>query len=56
LHPVSYQDTLLRDQDIPSCREGDQVGRWSITVNENWRLTFTFEGTDMVLLDYEDYH
>lgn len=45
---------------VPSWRlhelRGDQVGRWSITVNGNWRLTFTFEGTDVVLLDYEDYH
>jgi proteic killer suppression protein len=32
------------------------AGRWSITVNGNWRLTFIFEGTDVVLLDYEDYH
>jgi proteic killer suppression protein len=31
-------------------------GRWSITVNGNWRLTFGFEGTDVLLLDYEDYH
>lgn len=22
----------------------------------SWRLTFTFEGTDVVLVDYEDYH
>jgi plasmid maintenance system killer protein len=22
----------------------------------SWRLTFIFEGTDPVLLDYEDYH
>lgn len=36
--------------------KGDQAGRWSITVNGNWRLTFIFEGTDVVLLDYEDYH
>ena len=36
--------------------KGDQAGRWSITVNGNWRLTFAFEGTDVVLLDYEYYH
>lgn len=45
---------------IPSWRlhelKGSQTGRWSLTVNGNWRLTFTFEGTDVVLLDYEDYH
>jgi proteic killer suppression protein len=36
--------------------KGDQAGRWSITVNGNWRLTFAFEDTDVVLLNYEDYH
>lgn len=36
--------------------KGNQAGRWSITVNGNWRLTFAFEGTDVVLLDYQDYH
>jgi proteic killer suppression protein len=25
-------------------------------VNGNWRLTFVFEGTDAVLVDYQDYH
>ena len=36
--------------------KGSKTGRWSITVNGNWRLTFIFEGTNVVLLDYEDYH
>ena len=25
-------------------------------VNKNWRLSFTFEGEDAVLVDYLDYH
>ncbi len=29
---------------------------WAITVNGNWRLTFTFENGDAVLVDYQDYH
>jgi proteic killer suppression protein len=29
---------------------------WSIWVNGNWRLTFTFEGEDAILVDYQDYH
>lgn len=36
--------------------KGDSAGRWSIKVNGNWRLTFGFEGTDAILVDYEDYH
>ena len=35
---------------------GDLEGHWSVWVNGNWRLTFTFEGTDAVLVDYQDYH
>jgi proteic killer suppression protein len=34
----------------------DLKGHWSIWVNGNWRLTFTFEGTDAILVDYQDYH
>lgn len=35
---------------------GNFAGHWSVTVNGNWRLTFVFEGTDAVLVDYQDYH
>lgn len=31
-------------------------GHYSVSVNGNWRLTFTFEGEDAVLVDYQDYH
>lgn len=36
--------------------EGSLSGHWSITVNGNWRLTFTFDGEDAILVDYQDYH
>lgn len=36
--------------------KGDLKGHWSVTVNGNWRMVFTFEGTDAVLVDYRDYH
>lgn len=29
---------------------------WSVWVNGNWRMTFTFDGEDAVLVDYQDYH
>ena len=35
---------------------GDQTGRWSITVQANWRLTFEFLDGDAHVVDYEDYH
>jgi proteic killer suppression protein len=31
-------------------------GHFSVWVNGNWRMTFTFDGTDAVLVDYQDYH
>lgn len=31
-------------------------GHFSVWVSGNWRLTFTFEGVDVVLSDYLDYH
>lgn len=32
------------------------AGHYSVVVNGNWRMTFTFEGADAVLVDYQDYH
>lgn len=35
----------------------DQLaGQFAVWVDENWRLTFRFEGRDAVLVDYQDYH
>jgi proteic killer suppression protein len=34
----------------------DLDGHWAVSVNGNWRLTFTFEGEDAILVDYRDYH
>jgi proteic killer suppression protein len=36
--------------------KGDLAGHWSIWVNGNWRMTFRFDRTDAVLVDYRDYH
>ena len=36
--------------------KGDMRRHYSISVNGNWRLTFRFEGEDVILLDYQDYH
>ena len=35
---------------------GDLAGHYSVMVSGNWRMTFTFNGTDAVLVDYQDYH
>lgn len=34
----------------------DLAGHWAVSVNGNWRLTFTFEGENAILVDYQDYH
>jgi toxin HigB-1 len=48
------------DMDIPGLRlhalKGNELGRWSIWVNGNWRVTFEFENGNAFILDYEDYH
>ena len=35
---------------------GKEEGIWSVWVNGNWRVTFRFEGKDVVAVDYRDYH
>ncbi len=55
-------DKAIQPQDmaVPGWRlhplQGDLAGHWAVTVNGNWRMTFTFEGTDAMLVDYQDYH
>ena len=36
--------------------KGKLAGHWSIKVNGNWRVVFSFEGKDAILVDYRDYH
>ncbi|MFT4562622.1 MAG: proteic killer suppression protein [Gammaproteobacteria bacterium] len=50
----------IEDMDIPGFDLDELAGRlrgkWSISANGNWRLTFEFRDGDVYLLDYEDYH
>ena len=36
--------------------KGALADHWSIKVNGNWRMTFTFENENAILADYQDYH
>ena len=36
--------------------KADRKGTWAVSVSGNWRVTFAFEGPDVVDVDYEDYH
>ena len=48
------------DMNIPGWRlhslSGKLSGHFSISVSGNWRITFRFEGEDVVLVNYQDYH
>ena len=48
------------DLDLPGWRlhelKGKMKGRHSLTVTGNWRITFAFDGVDIVVIDLEDYH
>jgi toxin HigB-1 len=35
---------------------GSLKGFYSVTVNGNWRVIFRFDGIDVELVDYLDYH
>lgn len=49
-----------RDMNLPGYKLhsllGKEKGFWSVWVNGNWRVTFQFEGDDVVSVDYRDYH
>ena len=50
----------IEDMDIPGFAlhplKGSMRGRWAVSVNGNWRLTFEFKDGNAYVLDYEDYH
>jgi proteic killer suppression protein len=50
----------IRDLDAPGLRlhqlKGGRKGQWAVDVDQNWRITFTFDGRDCDEVNYEDYH
>jgi toxin HigB-1 len=48
------------EMDLPGFRmhplRGQRKGVFSVWVSGNWRVTFRFEGVDVVEVDYVDYH
>jgi len=36
--------------------KGALKDHWSVKVDRIWRVTFKFEGQNIVLVDYQDYH
>ena len=48
------------DMNLPLYRfhklSGESQDRWSLHVNANWRVTFSFDDGHATQVDYEDYH
>lgn len=36
--------------------KGDRKGQWAMSVSGNWRITFAFDGEDVIVVNLEDYH
>jgi proteic killer suppression protein len=49
-----------QDMNVPGWKlhplSRELAGHYAVSVNGNWRMTFRFEGTDAILVDYQDYH
>ena len=52
LHP---KDMNLPGFDFHSLN-GKRQQQYAVSVNKNWRIVFTFDGTDVCDIDYLDYH
>ena len=54
------QAAVPGDMNLPGWKlhllKGEGAGHWSVWVNGNWRMTFTFEGGHAAVVDYQDYH
>ena len=48
------------DMNIPGWRfhslSGSRTGTYSVKLTGNWRLTFQWDGKDIVVVDIKDYH
>ena len=55
-----HASASVRDMDLPGLRlhplKGKRKGTWAVSVSGNWRITFAFDGADVIDVDYEDYH
>ncbi len=57
LQDMDQEDEL---RNVPSWRAhlltGDRKGTWSLFVTKNWRMTLRIDQSEIIDLDYEDYH
>ena len=49
-----------KDTNIPGFKlhqlKGNRRNIWAVSVNANWRITFSFKGQNAHTVNYEDYH
>jgi len=49
-----------QDMNLPGYKlhelKGKERGSWSVRVSGSWRVTFRFDGTDAIDVNYCDYH
>lgn len=50
------EDMSIPGYQLHRLKKGELAGHWAISVNGNWRITFRFDGSDVELVDYCDYH
>lgn len=54
------QASMPGQLDIPGMHlhplKGSRKGDWAMTVAGNWRITFRFDGEDVIVVNLEDYH
>ncbi|MBZ0092646.1 MAG: type II toxin-antitoxin system RelE/ParE family toxin [Sulfuricellaceae bacterium] len=52
--------TSPEDMNLPAWKlhplKGNLRDHWAVSVSGNWRLTFRFDGQDVEVVDYRDYH
>jgi len=62
---LTVLNAIRKEADIPEAilkawdlhpLHGELDGHFGISVSGNWRVTFTFENEDVILVDYQDYH
>lgn len=52
--------TSPEDMSLPAWKlhplKGNLKDHWAVSASGNWRLTFRFDGQDVEVVDYRDYH
>lgn len=56
LNTLDSKQTLLKHPKYRHELKGFYKGKFSMSISGNWRLIFDFDGENVYLLDYLDYH